>query len=378
MSEFRLAGDLRRLDGPVIPDDGISDQIWDRLVAELTDPATPRPDSRLGRGILVAAVACVAVLVFAVPLLFLGGDGDVPVGSPETTDLVSQWIEGAVEGEFGEIGRLTYGEFGEPEALDRLARQIHAYSEEYGPPSVEILPLGSGDTLDYTCVDIRFGDVRYAGAIVTRTWPEIGTRLWEFRTNTEGCPGASAATTTMPDLSGVGDPLPHEPLGPEPRFDTSDLGEEVRLLPIDVRTPPINLRAEGDITVIGRVDGTDVEVYQDTGERQCVWFLGQRLAESRCSLATEPAPGFSTPAYAVTRRGADGEPEQTILWWQAPVGTSVVALDLAGTGRWQRPFGGHVVFVLDPTTPTTLANVTAYGPSGENLGGSGIIVPDSP
>ena len=147
---------------------------------------------------------------------------------------------------------------------------------------------------------------------------------------------------------------------------------------VDARTPPINLRAEGDITVIGRIDATDVEVYLETGDRECVWFIATRLAESRCWLAEEPLPGFSKPSYAVIRNGADGEPVATILVWQVPEGTSVVSLDTGGVGRWQRPVGGYVSFALDHIAPPTLANVTAFDTNGRNLGGSGIVVLDSP
>lgn len=129
--------------------------------------------------------------------------------------------------------------------------------------------------------------------------------------------------------------------------------------------------------MIGRVERSDVEVYLDRGEPDCVWFLGDRLAESRCSLDVLPS-GFSNPAYAVTRSGTDGELFQTILIWKVPDGASVVSLDAGGVGRWQRPVGGHVVFVLDPTAPIGLANVTAYDATGEDLGGSGIIVHEAP
>jgi hypothetical protein len=184
----------------------------------------------------------------------------------------------------------------------------------------------------------------------------------------------------MPDLSGVGDPLPHESLGPEPAFDLSGLGEEVRLLPIDVRTPPFDLRVDGVVTVIGRVEGTDVEVYFDRSELLCVWFIGTRLAESRCSLSNPAESGFSSPAHAVIRGGLAGDARQAIVMWRVPDGTSVVALDAGAAARWQRPVGGHVFFVLDGATPTGfgLANVTAYDTAGEVLGGSGVDVRVSP
>lgn len=378
MSEFRLEDDLRRLDGPVTPDDGFSDELWTRLATEFEETVSRGSDrGRFGRGILVAAVAAIAVLAVILPVVLFPGDGGGPVGGSETTDRVEEWIEGALKGDFEDIALLTYGEFGEPEALDRLARLIHSYAEGYGPPTVAISPFEMENTLDFTCVELNFGGAILTGAMVTRSWPELGPRLWEFRSNMEGCPDSSAVTTTRPDLSGVGDPLPHEAPGPEPRFDTSGLGEEVRLLPIDVRTPPWDLQLDGVVTVIGRVEGTDVEVYLDTGESLCVWFIGARLAEARCSLSDPAESGFSSPAYAVMRGGLAGEARQAIVMWRVPDGTSVVALDAGSVARWQRPVGGHVFFVLDGATPTGLglANVTAYDTAGEILGGSGVDVP---
>ena len=262
MSEFRLADDLGRLDGPVTPDDRISDELWARLAGEFEESGSKGSDrSRLDRGILVAAIAGLAVLAAIVPVVFFADSGAGPVGSLGTTARVEAWIDGALDGDFEDIAELTYGEAGEPEALDRLARQIHSHAARYGPPTVEITPFEMDHTFDYTCIRLDFGETTVTGAIVTLTWPDLGPRLWEFRNNMEGCRGSSAVTTTLPDLSEVGNPLPHEALGPQPGFDTSELGEEVRLLPIDVRMPPIDLRADGDITVIGQVEGTDVEVY---------------------------------------------------------------------------------------------------------------------
>jgi len=54
------------------------------------------------------------------------------------------------------------------------------------------------------------------------------------------------------------------------------------------------------------------------------------------------------------------------------------SLDVSVVARWQRPVGGHVVFVLDAATSAKLANVTAYDATGQRLGGSGIIVAASP
>ena len=385
MSEFRLEEDLRRLDGPVTPDDRFSDELWSRLAGEFEETVSREPGrGRFGRGILVAAVAGIAVLAVIVPVVFFSGDGGVPVGSPGATELVEEWLEGALDGDFEGIARLTHGTAGEPEALDRLARVIHSYAERYGPPTVAISPFEMEGTFDFTCVRLDFDEVILVGGMVTRSWPELGPRLWEFRTNMEGCLGLSVVTTTMPDLSGVGEQLPHEVPGPEPRFDTSGLGEEVRLLPIDVRIPPWDLQLNGVVTVIGRVEGTDVDIYLDTGESLCVWFIGARLAESRCSFSNPAESGFSSPAYAVMRGGLPEGARQAIVMWRVPDGTSVVALDAGSVAHWQRPtatltgsVGGHVFFVVDGATPTGLglANVTAYDTAGEILGGSGVDVP---
>lgn len=152
-----------------------------------------------------ALVGIVAVVfVVGVPLLLLRPAGPSPdvagSGVALAEEMVAEWVSGALDGEFDDIARLTYGEFGEPEALDRLARTIHSYQERYGRPTVEIAPYEAGRThpLRFTCVHLDFGEAALTGAIVTRSWPELGRRLWEFRSNMEGCPGSSAVTTTAP------------------------------------------------------------------------------------------------------------------------------------------------------------------------------------
>src|SRR5665811_98481 len=93
MSEFRLADELRGLDGPVEPDDHISDEMWMRIAREFEGSHTRSEGShsrdldqtRLGRGVLVAAVAAVVVLAVILPVVFVSGGGG-PLGSSGTTD----------------------------------------------------------------------------------------------------------------------------------------------------------------------------------------------------------------------------------------------------------------------------------------------------
>jgi len=42
---------------------------------------------------------------------------------------VTRWMDGALTGAFDDIAQLTYGEFGEPAAMERLADQIYDRAE---------------------------------------------------------------------------------------------------------------------------------------------------------------------------------------------------------------------------------------------------------
>jgi hypothetical protein len=199
MSEFRLADDLRRLDGPVTPDDRISDQVWTRLATEFDESRSTGTDrARLGRGILVAAVAAIAVLAVIVPVVFFSGSGGGPVASSEAIVLVEDWIDGALKGDFEDIALLTYGESGEPEALDLLAREIHSYADRYGQPTVAISPPLEGGPISMSqiCVRLDFDEMVLVGGMVALAWDDLGLRLWEFRQNMQECLGASTVTTT--------------------------------------------------------------------------------------------------------------------------------------------------------------------------------------
>lgn len=142
-----------------------------------------------------------AFLVLAISLTVLGAcqltsskDESVPVVGETTIDgaatetpvtgveLVARWIDGALTGEFEDITRLTYGEFGEPEAMERLAEQIHDHARTApSEPQVTVTDRGTAGTLTNTCFRIDYGVRVDVGMILTRTWPDLGERVWEYR-----------------------------------------------------------------------------------------------------------------------------------------------------------------------------------------------------
>lgn len=115
----------------------------------------------------------------SIPDQKLDGPSEVPGTGVE---LVGRWIDGALVGAFEEIAQLTHGEFGEPEAMERLAGQIHeralAAPDE---PRVTVTDRGTDGTQTYTCFRIDYGNEAEVGMILTRTWPDLGERVWEYR-----------------------------------------------------------------------------------------------------------------------------------------------------------------------------------------------------
>jgi len=108
---------------------------------------------------------------------------DDPSEVPGTgVELVGRWIDGALVGAFEDIAQLTYGEFGEPEAMERLAGQIHERAlAALGEPRVTVTDRGTDGTQTYTCFRIEYGNGADVGMILTRTWPDLGERVWESR-----------------------------------------------------------------------------------------------------------------------------------------------------------------------------------------------------
>lgn len=165
--------------------------------------AKASPRLRMG---WVAAGLVAAVAVAAAVFLVGGSPSPQPFTGANLGELgeamTREWVAGASQGRFEEIARLTYGEMGEPEALDRLARQLHDWAQRFGPPQVEV-GVGDVDQLFViVCVHADYGEARVDGGMLLRDVEGVGLRLWEFRSqlHSDGwsCagPGFDPSTTT--------------------------------------------------------------------------------------------------------------------------------------------------------------------------------------
>lgn len=120
---------------------------------------------------------------------------------PQAVVMTEEWAEAAVVGDLDQAGELTYGEAGEPDALEELARSLTAYRNEYGPPVIEIDGYHELGDLQVVCLRFDYQDFAVDGGMVLRVWPEAGLKLWEYRTGLSNCvdrkPGV---TTTLPEV----------------------------------------------------------------------------------------------------------------------------------------------------------------------------------
>lgn len=179
-----------------------------RVKSEVKEMPVPLPPSKAaGRVPLALGIGLISVLtIVAVVWLIPFGRGPGPaLENPAMDDvaMVRDWVEGALAGRFDEIASLTYGESGEPEAMAQLALTLHGYQAQYGEPQVSIAPFETdGGEFAFTCMTVDFGDFNVSGGIVVREWPDLGRKLWEFRSAMAGCATDSDVTTTLPELAG--------------------------------------------------------------------------------------------------------------------------------------------------------------------------------
>lgn len=143
----------------------------------------------------VAVGALATLVVFAVLAQF--GEGrrvDDLGGVPDsTTDVraeqaVEAWVWAALAGDATTAGRLAYRDDGPSEDLGVLAQLLAINLETHGPPLIRIEANPATVSPEYVCVDLSFGAERIAGAMIVRTWPDIGRRLYRFSTSATGCP----------------------------------------------------------------------------------------------------------------------------------------------------------------------------------------------
>jgi hypothetical protein len=126
-------------------------------------------------------------------LVAYGADGTV-LASLDMTGrrMVLDWVDAALDGRFQDAADLTYGDAGEPEAMDNFARQLRQLSER-GTPKISIFALldpveaATVEPLEYLCLNLVFGDQVVSGAMVLRDWDVLGSKIWEFRPRTVGC-----------------------------------------------------------------------------------------------------------------------------------------------------------------------------------------------
>jgi hypothetical protein len=136
-------------------------------------------------------------LIFGISLVVFGCDQS----DPPAVVLTKEWAEAAVAGEFEQAGRLTYGEAGEPEGLNGLARTLNAYGGEYGPPVVKVGNHDEIGDLEFVCLRFDYRDFAVDGGMVLRTWPEQGLKLWEYRPGLSTCVDVEpGATSTLPEV----------------------------------------------------------------------------------------------------------------------------------------------------------------------------------
>lgn len=170
-------------------------------VSKVPIPIVPASADRRMSLALGAGLAVVLAIVTFVWLIPYGRVPGPPVRNVAIGDaaMVREWVEGALAGRFDEIAVFTYGESGEPEAMAQLAQILRGYQSQYGKPEVTIAPFETSDReLAFTCLTLDFGRVEVSGGMVLRDWPDLGRRLWEFRSGMTGCRGETSVTTTLP------------------------------------------------------------------------------------------------------------------------------------------------------------------------------------
>lgn len=148
-------------------------------------------------GLAASRNRCWPKLTLGICMVLFGCDQS----DPQAVMLTEEWAEAAIAGDLEQAGRLTYGEAGETEALDGLARSLVAYRDEYGAPVVEVNDHNRTGDLEVACLRFDYGDFAIDGGMVLRTWPDEGLRLWEYRTGLSNCvDGRPGVTTTLPEI----------------------------------------------------------------------------------------------------------------------------------------------------------------------------------
>jgi hypothetical protein len=247
-----------------------------------------------------------------------------------------------------------------------------------------------------------------AAALVLVVVGSIGVASLVLRTNEPvgGGTSANTADATATPTTTIGTSTPNttliyaevvlgSELGPEPRFDTSTLGDEVipdrTANPAELLTeeelgmifgpdPTIDTVRTGDPLYVGEVQGVhglvipallSVEYPSDAGACFITKYIlpGARPAGASwsCSSRGGDIQGF----YSVS----GDRPDEDAILFSRPLealflvddaDVSVIAIETAqGDQQWQRPIGGATLFVIDGVEGFGPFTVTAFDASGE-------------
>lgn len=161
---------------------------------------------------------------------------------------------------------------------------------------------------------------------------------------------------------------------PEPRFDTSTLGDEVELNEVSDIAEFLawvnQAELQGEIQPSKMVVGGSIESGSSVGiavgapetpAGEPVWCL-LTLAANGAVCAT--SADFETPVYSARHPSASTGPG-ALAWGPAPLGTSVVTLNYADISLWQKPVSGVVLFGI--TAPLEDYQITAFDQQGNEL-----------
>lgn len=161
------------------------------------------------------------------------------------------------------------------------------------------------------------------------------------------------------DLSDVSEPTP----GPAPEFEASGLGQELSIdSPVGDSRPPVNGQVAGAIVGVGRLDGTDLDIYwwrrRDGAYDECVGVVGTGVSGVLCAL-DEDILGV-TPLGSLPINVGPGAGGRMHLW-KVPGETAVVSVTIGGTDFRQRPREGVAAFVSGTDEIVTLRAYDATG-----------------
>jgi len=190
-------------------------------------------------------------------------------------------------------------------------------------------------------------------------------------------PGTDAPTVpvvaaTPPIVQGVA--------GPEPLFDTSDLGtsQPLTTLSDSTRINSIAEKVDGNVlqvTVLGQTpEGAaalivHAELERDTGLIQERCFMtkdGGGCAGDSANTAAENPDGLLPPGLLTQGLVYGIVGDQGVLAWEVPEDTSVVVLTINETSTWQTPISRVAVFDTDLRDGDTI-ELTALNRNGDTL-----------